>query len=58
MRILPLMFVAGLTVSSSLFAQELPSNARAYLDRIQELTGAPIRMVSVGTRRSQIIHVS
>ena len=34
---------------------DLPSNARAYLDRIEELTGAPIAMVSVGTRRSQVI---
>ena len=35
---------------------DLPPNARAYLDRIEELTGAPIVMVSVGTRRSQVIH--
>ncbi|MDT8369390.1 MAG: adenylosuccinate synthase [Longimicrobiales bacterium] len=37
--------------------RDLPRNARAYLDRIEEVTGTPIRMVSVGTRRSQIIHV-
>ncbi len=37
---------------------ELPPRARAYLDRVEALTGAPIRMVSVGTRRSQIIHVA
>jgi adenylosuccinate synthase len=37
--------------------EDLPRNARSYLDRIQELTGAPIEMVSVGTRRNQIIHV-
>jgi adenylosuccinate synthase len=36
---------------------DLPRNARAYLDRIEELTGAPITMVSVGTERTQIIHV-
>jgi adenylosuccinate synthase len=36
---------------------DLPRNARAYLDRIEELTGAPITMVSVGTRRSQIIRL-
>lgn len=36
---------------------DLPTAARRYLDRIEELTGAPVRMVSVGTRRSQIIHV-
>ena len=36
---------------------DLPKNARAYLDRIEELTETPIRWVSVGTRRSQIIQV-
>jgi adenylosuccinate synthase len=36
---------------------DLPARARAYLARIQEVTGAPVRMVSVGTRRSQIIRV-
>ncbi len=34
---------------------ELPGNARAYLDRIEALCGVPIRYVSVGTRRDQII---
>ena len=29
----------------------------AYLDRIEELTGAPVEWVSVGTRRRQIIPV-
>ncbi len=37
--------------------EELPSNARSYLDRLEELTGAPIGMVSVGTRRRQTIVV-
>jgi adenylosuccinate synthase len=37
---------------------DLPRNARAYLDRIEELTGTPVRWVSVGTRRSQIIEVA
>ena len=36
---------------------DLPDAARAYLDRIEELVGAPIEMVSVGTRRSQIIRL-
>jgi adenylosuccinate synthase len=31
--------------------------ARAYLDRLQELAGVPIRYVSVGTRRDQIIEL-
>ncbi len=37
--------------------EDLPRNARAYLDRIQELLGTPIGIVSVGTRRSQVIIV-
>ena len=37
---------------------DLPRNARAYLDRIQELTETPIGWVSVGTRRDQIIEVA
>jgi len=36
---------------------DLPAGARAYLDRISELTGVSIRYVSVGTRRAQIIDV-
>ena len=38
--------------------EDLPTNARAYLDRIVELTGAPVQWVSVGTRRRQIIPVA
>ncbi|RPI52355.1 MAG: adenylosuccinate synthase [Chloroflexi bacterium] len=34
---------------------ELPAAARAYLGRISELAAAPIRFVSVGPERSQII---
>ena len=37
--------------------QDLPANARAYLDRIEVLTGAPVQWVSVGTRRRQIIPI-
>ena len=36
---------------------DLPPAARAYLDRLQDLARAPIRYVSVGTRRDQIIEV-
>ena len=36
---------------------DLPSAARAYLDRLEALSGAPVRYVSVGTRRDQIIEV-
>jgi adenylosuccinate synthase len=34
---------------------QLPANARAYLRRIEDLAGAPIRYVSVGPRREQMI---
>ena len=37
---------------------DLPTNARRYLDRVEELAGAPLEMVSVGTRRRQVIHVA
>lgn len=37
---------------------DLPAAARAYLDRLQDLSHAPIRYVSVGTRRDQIIEVT
>lgn len=35
--------------------RDLPREARAYLDRLEELAGVPVRYVSVGTRRDQII---
>jgi adenylosuccinate synthase len=34
---------------------DLPRAARAYLDRLEALSGVPVRYVSVGTRRDQII---
>jgi len=37
---------------------DLPAAARSYLDRLEELSGVPVRYVSVGTRRDQIIEVS
>jgi adenylosuccinate synthase len=37
---------------------DLPREARQYLDRIETLVEAPIRFVSVGTRRDQIIEVT
>jgi adenylosuccinate synthase len=36
---------------------DLPAEARAYLERVESLAGAPIRYVSVGTHREQIIAV-
>ena len=38
--------------------RDLPPRAQAYLDRIQEVAGAPLVMVSVGTRRSQVIRLA
>jgi adenylosuccinate synthase len=35
--------------------EDLPSAARRYLDRLQELTETRLAYVSVGTRRDQII---
>ncbi len=37
--------------------EELPPNARAYLDRIQDLVGVPIAYISVGSRRDQLVAV-
>ena len=35
--------------------EDLPANARAYVTRVEELSGAPIVMVSVGPRRDETI---
>jgi len=37
--------------------EDLPPEARRYLDRLQALAGAPIRYVGVGTKRDQLIEV-
>ncbi|MCH7752190.1 MAG: adenylosuccinate synthetase, partial [Planctomycetes bacterium] len=37
---------------------DLPGSARAYLDRIGQLVGVPVEMVSVGPARDQTIEVS
>ncbi|MCH7720947.1 MAG: adenylosuccinate synthase, partial [Planctomycetes bacterium] len=36
---------------------DLPANARRYLDRLQELVGVPIRLVSVGPERTQTLRL-
>jgi adenylosuccinate synthase len=38
--------------------EDLPSAARSYLARLEELSGVPVQYVSVGTRRDQIIEVT
>lgn len=35
--------------------EELPLNARKYIDRIEELIGVPVKIISVGPKRSQTI---
>ncbi|MBN1541010.1 adenylosuccinate synthase [candidate division KSB1 bacterium] len=35
--------------------EEMPANAQAYIRRIEELTGVPIDIISVGSRRDQTI---
>lgn len=47
----------GASTGEARTLEDLPRNARAYLDRIEEITSTPVRMVSVGTRRRQIIRV-
>ena len=44
------------TVGAKSFAA-LPANARAYLQRIEALTGVPIAMVSTGPDRAETILV-
>ena len=34
---------------------ELPANARAYIKRIEEVTGAPIDIISTGPDRNETI---
>ena len=46
------------TTTSVRTLSDLPRNARAYLDRLQEITEVPIAFVSVGTKREQIIRVN
>ncbi len=38
--------------------EDLPKQARAYILRIEELSGAPVRMVSVGPERDQVVEIS
>ena len=35
--------------------EELPENARAYLERIESVVGVPIALVGVGPGRDQVI---
>ncbi len=37
--------------------EELPEQARAYILRLEELSGVPVRLVSVGPEREQIVEI-
>jgi adenylosuccinate synthase len=37
--------------------EDLPAAARAYIGRIEEIAGAPVEYVGVGTRRDQVIRL-
>jgi adenylosuccinate synthase len=37
--------------------EQLPPNCRAYLDRVEELVGAPVQMISVGPGRKEVITI-
>jgi len=38
--------------------EDLPEPARTYILRIEELSGAPVRLVSVGPEREQVVEIS
>ena len=38
--------------------EELPAQARAYILRIEEIAGIPVRMASVGPERDQVVEIS
>lgn len=45
-------------ITGALAIEELPDNARTYLDRISQLAGCPISIVSVGPGREQTVVVA
>ncbi|HUF28980.1 MAG TPA: adenylosuccinate synthase [Gemmatimonadaceae bacterium] len=47
----------GASTAGARRLDDLPPNARRYLDRLEELVETPIVFVSVGTRRDQIIEL-
>ncbi len=48
----------GSDISGVRSLEELPAAARSYLDRLAEVTGCPLVLVSVGPRRDQTIQIS
>ncbi|HKK01487.1 MAG TPA: adenylosuccinate synthase, partial [Desulfuromonadales bacterium] len=44
-------------ISEAKSLEELPEHARKYLEKLEEITGCPIALVSVGPRRDQTIQL-
>jgi adenylosuccinate synthase len=44
-------------ISGATTLGELPATARSYLQKLEEVTGCPVVLVSVGARRDQTIQV-
>jgi adenylosuccinate synthase len=42
-------------VSAARTLADLPAAARHYIQRIEELTGVPVSLISVGAERSQVV---
>ena len=38
--------------------EELPNQARAYILKIEELSGIPVRIASVGPEREQVVEIN
>ena len=45
----------GCDISGARSYEDLPKEARTYVERIEELVGVPIGMISVGPRREALI---
>ncbi|MFU8773511.1 MAG: adenylosuccinate synthetase, partial [Anaerolineales bacterium] len=45
-------------ISTARSWEDLPKEARAYILRIEELCGVPIRLVSVGPERDQVVEIN
>ena len=44
-------------ISGARTLDDLPENARRYADRVAEIAGIPVRMISVGPERDQAVLV-
>ena len=57
-RRIPATYMRGGTSKGVFFRlQDLPAAAQAYVARISEFSGVPVRSVSVGPERDQVVEV-